>query len=47
MGTTVLLLAFLILPSLATQGQHHFRVLHAFGAGHDGAGVRDSVACDR
>jgi uncharacterized repeat protein (TIGR03803 family) len=41
-----LLLAFLILPSLAAHGQHHFRVLHAFGSGTDGAGVWDSVALD-
>jgi uncharacterized repeat protein (TIGR03803 family) len=47
MRPTALLLAFLILPSLGAQGQRHFRVLHAFGAGHDGAGVWDSVAFDR
>jgi uncharacterized repeat protein (TIGR03803 family) len=41
-----LLLAFLILPSLAAQAQHHFRVLHAFGSGNDGAGVWDSVTLD-
>jgi len=41
-----LVLALLILPSLAAEGQHHFKVLHAFGSGTDGAGVWDSVTLD-
>jgi uncharacterized repeat protein (TIGR03803 family) len=41
-----LLFAFLILPLLAAQAQHHFRVLHSFGADKDGAGVWDSVTLD-
>jgi hypothetical protein len=42
MRPTALLLAFLTFP-LAVQGQHSFKVLHAFGSGKDGAGVWDSV----
>ncbi len=42
-----LLFAFLILPLLAAHAQHQFRVLRAFGVGHDGAGVWDSVAFDK
>jgi uncharacterized repeat protein (TIGR03803 family) len=41
-----LVFAFLILPLLAAQAQHDFRVLHSFGAGNDGAGVWDSVTID-
>ena len=41
-----LLFAFLILSLLAAQAQRNFRVLHAFGAGNDGAGVWDSVTID-
>jgi len=36
---------FCLLCSVA-QGQYHFRVLHAFGSGTDGAGVWDSVTLD-
>src|SRR5208337_3815022 len=46
MRPKLLLLMLLMLPSLAAQAQHQFKVLHAFGAGHDGAGVWDSVAFD-
>lgn len=42
-----LLLALLVLPSIAAEAQHHFRVLHAFGSGNDGAGVWDSVTLDK
>jgi len=41
-----LLLALLVLASLAAQGQYHFRVLHSFGAGTDGSGVWDGVTLD-
>jgi len=46
MRSKFLLLALLILYSLVAQGQNHFKVLHAFGAGKDGAGVWDSVTLD-
>jgi uncharacterized repeat protein (TIGR03803 family) len=42
----VRVLCFLLLASFAAQGQHQFRVLHAFGNGNDGAGVYDSVTLD-
>jgi uncharacterized repeat protein (TIGR03803 family) len=42
-----LLLVLLIFSSLAGQGQYHFRVLHAFGNGNDGAGVWSSVTLDK
>ena len=45
MRQKLLLVAFLTLP-LAVQGQHQFKVLHAFGSGEDGAGVWDSVTLD-
>ena len=44
--TAVLLFLLVVLSGLA-YGQHEFRVLHAFGAGGDGAGVWDSVALDK
>jgi len=47
MRPRLLLLAFLILPLFAVEGQHHFRVLHAFGSGTDGAGIWGSVALDK
>ena len=47
MRPKLLLFAFLILPSLAAQAQHQFKVLHAFGAGKDGGGVWDSVILDK
>lgn len=46
MRSKFLLVALLILPSLVGQGQNRFKVLHAFGAGTDGAGVWDSVTLD-
>src|SRR5215831_7251098 len=46
MRAKLLLLTLLIPSSLIAQGQHNFRVLHAFGSGEDGAGVWDSVALD-
>lgn len=46
MWPSFLLLALLILPSLAAQGQHRLKVLHNFGSGQDGAGVWDSVTLD-
>jgi len=41
----VLLFLQVVSSSLA-YGQYQFRVLHAFGSGHDGAGVWDTVAFD-
>jgi uncharacterized repeat protein (TIGR03803 family) len=41
------LLLFLLLLTWSTaHAQHHFKVLHAFGDGTDGAGVWDSVTLD-
>jgi len=45
MRQKLLPVAFLALSVLA-QGQDHFKVLHAFGSGTDGAGVYDSVSLD-
>jgi uncharacterized repeat protein (TIGR03803 family) len=45
MRQKLLLVAFLAF-SIAAQGKHHFKVLHAFGLGTDGAGVYDSVTLD-
>lgn len=39
-------LALLMLATFEAQGQHNFRLLHAFGSGTDGAGVYDSVTLD-
>jgi uncharacterized repeat protein (TIGR03803 family) len=47
MRLKILLLALVISSSLVAQSQRNFRVLHAFGVGHDGAGVWDSVAFDK
>ena len=41
------LIALLIVFPLLAQGQREFKVLHAFGAGTDGAGVWGSVAFDK
>jgi len=37
----------LLCLALPAQGQHHFRVLHYFGNGNDGAGVWSSVTLDK
>jgi uncharacterized repeat protein (TIGR03803 family) len=46
MRARLLLLSLLILPALPTQGQHNFKILHAFGLGQDGGGVWSSVTLD-
>jgi len=47
MQLIVVLILALIAPSGSAYGQHRYRVLHAFGSGHDGAGVWDSVTVDQ
>jgi len=47
MRPRLLLFALLILPALPTQGQHNFKILHAFGLGNDGGGVWSSVTLDK